>query len=320
MQQKKFSYSGNSVVFFLLFFLAMAIVLVQPTTDAAVNITATVTAGSPTVGQLQICTGTCALSKTIDPNTAFTVEATISDPNGYSDINTESIELELYAFYDRNGCTENWDCNRLAMRDNNIWLGTANGCTHSPSSNIYCINVGTNNWSTKFINGDTNIYVTVDDNDTAGVNTHRMDANWLRDHNSLTVNANLTRSEDTTSGTYSGAPATNYNPFDSGQTVNAYIISTHSGNVTMDVNLTGTDLNISAVIFIGDGNETWNIANVTAGSTQISPVATAAIPDWNRGSYPDSNTQNLWYWLSIPNQQLSGAYTGTITYSSGQST
>jgi|GEM_PF-4469528 len=277
-------------------------------------------AASPTVGQLRICDGTCALSKTIDPQTAFTVEATISDPNGYSDINTESIKLELYSFYDRNGCTENWDCNRLAMRDDNISLGTRNGCTHSPSTNVYCINVPVSAWSTKFLNGDTNIYVRVDDNDTAGVNTHRMDANWLRDHNAFTVNANLTRSEDTTSGTYSGAPATTYNAFDSGQTVNAYIISTHSGNVTMDVNLTGTDLNISATVFIGDGNETWNIANATAGSTPISPVSTAAVGDWNRGSYPDSNTQNIWYWLSIPNQQQNGSYTGTITYSSGQST
>jgi len=320
VQQKKFSYSGNSVIFFLLFFLAMAIVLVQPTTDAAVNITATVTAGSPTVGRLRMCDGSCDGNKTLAPKTYFTVEATISDPNGYADINTASIKLELYSFYDGNGCTENWDCNRTTIIDDNIWLATANGCTHSPTTNIYCINVGMDVWSTKFLKGDTNIYVRVDDNDTSGQNTHRMDANWLRDHNSFTVNANLSRSEDTTSGTYSGAPNTTYNPFDSGQTVNAYIKTTHSGNVNMDVNLTGTDLNISAVIFIGDGNETWNIANVTAGSTPISPVSTAAIPDWNRGSYPDSNTQNLWYWLTIPNQQPTGPYTGTITYSAGAST
>lgn len=322
MQQKKFSYSGSSLVFFLVFFLAMAVVLVQPTADAAVTVTATVTSSSPTVGRIRICDGSCALSKTMDPRTFFTVEATISDPNGYNDINTQSIRLELYAFYDLNGCAENWDCNRTAMLDDNIWLGTNNGCTHSPIANTYCINVGMDVWSTKFIKGDTELYIRVDDNDTAGVNTHRMDANWLRDNNSLTINANTSRSEDTTTGTYSAAPNTTYNAFDSGQTVNAYIISTHNGNVTMDLNLVGTDLNVSTVIFIKDRNQSFNLENATASSIRLSGDTNAAIGDWNRGSVilMDSNTQNIWYWLSIPDQQPQGSYTGTITYSSGQAT
>jgi hypothetical protein len=83
-------------------------------TFAAVNVTATVGNEKPTVGQIQLCDGTCAITKSLDPATQFTVKATITDPNGQEDLNLSTLRLEFYTTADDNGGTADWDANTLS--------------------------------------------------------------------------------------------------------------------------------------------------------------------------------------------------------------
>jgi len=156
---------------------------------------------NPSVGQIQLCaSGTCALSKTVDPATQLTIKVTVTDLDGQDDLNTESFDVQIYKSLDQNGCTENWDCNKLSIVDDNVWIGTWGGCTQTGST--YCINLPNTAWSTKFLNGDANIYVRIDDNSGA------MDANFLT-AGALIVNKIASRSEDATTGAYTGSADTN---------------------------------------------------------------------------------------------------------------
>ena len=269
---------------------------------------------SPVVGKIMICDSDCSLSKTIDPGISFTIDVNITDPNGYNDLNTESISVELYAANDLNGCIPNWDCNVLNILDSNIWLGTANGCTHAPAVGTYCITLGSNVWTTKFLNGDANIYISIDDNSGA------FDSNALTAGN-LIINPNINISEDTTSGTYSGAPNTSDINFTSTQTGFSYVDTNHNGNCNIDITIRATDLNISSTVFIGDDNQSWHLTNFAGSSTAFTGTADTVLADWNRGNLvtSDSNSQVVYTWLDVPNQQQVGDYEGTLTYGSSAS-
>ncbi len=299
---KNATHSKSSLFFAVIFFVLIALPLIS----AVVNITATVGNVAPSVGQIRLCDGTCALSKTVDPGTELTIEVTITDPNGVGDINTESFYLEIYTDGDANGAGEDWDHNNLYLPTDAISLGTANGCTQW--SSVYCITLPTTTWTTKFLNGDANIFIMVDDNSSAG------DFNFLT-AGALVVNPITSRSEDSTSGTYSGNPNTANNAITTDQT-NAYVISTHNGNVNIDVTVRATDLNISTSVYIGDDNQSWHPTDDGPGSTAFTGAADTVKTAWGRGTYPTSGVQNIYYYLDIPDQQPSGDYTGTLTYNS----
>ena len=314
---KTISYSLGLLLISL--FLFGASIWVVPTTDAAVNVTATVTGAALTVGRIRICDGTCQnAAVSMDPSDPFTIEVTITDPNGWNDINTESLNVQFYTATDRNGCSSNWDCNAmsLALLDYNIVLETANGCTHAPAGGIYCISIPSSAWTTKFLNSDANIYIAVDDNFTGG--THYQDYNALPATGIWTINANTSISEDTTSGTYSGAPTTNDINFTSTQTTFSYVDTNHNGNTDLNFTLTGSDLNVSATVYMGDGNQSWALTNFVGTGLPFSGSPDEIIGDWNRGDLAtsDRNSQVVYTWLDIPNQQPVGAYTGTMTYNS----
>ena len=262
----------------------------------------------PNVGQIQLCDGTCGLSKTVDPATELTVKVIVTDPNGQGDVNTESFHVELYTDSDTNGSSEDWDHNNLELLTDPISLGTANGCTQIGST--YCITLPSTIWTTKFLNGDANIFIRVDDNSSA------QDFNFLT-AGALVVNAITSRSEDSTSGTYSAAPNTANNAITTDQT-NTYVISTHNGNTDINVTVTGSD--ITTIYFtIEDGNQSWHLTNVVGESTPFTGGADTVKSNWGRGTDPTSATQNVYYYLDIPDQQPAGDYTSTLTYNSTSS-
>ena len=272
----------------------------------------------PNVGMIRLCDGTCALSKTLDPATAFTVEVAVPDQDGRADVNTESFRVELYTDSDLNSAAESWDHNTMLLnypRDR-LALGTANGCVQAGS--IYCITVASTGWSLKFLPGDANIYVSVDDN------SHVMDYNFLG-AGALSVTTQIGTSQDTTSGTYSGDAGTSDTNFLSVQTSSRYIGTTHNGNVTLDLNVVGQHFVITGVTNTGatikDGNQTWRRAvNLAAGSTAFTAGAQTIVDDFfARGTYSDSNTVNVYYWLDIPLGSAAGVYDSNLTYGAKQS-
>jgi len=261
----------------------------------------------PIVGQLQFCDGSCTLRDTdgIDPATAFTIQANISDPNGNADINTETFRVTLFHNTDVNTCSEDWDCNAMTVMDDALWLGTQNGCTQS--GNTYCINIPATSWTTKFMWGDLNIYVAVDDN--AGA----YDSNAI-DVNTTFANKMINLSEDTTTGTYAGAPDSNNNAFTSTQTSNSYVETTHSGNLALDLNvLASLFWNSSTLTTMGWENESWDDSNVASESV-FTGANDSIKTDFNRGVYPTSSTFHTYLWLDVPGAQLSGSYDGNLTF------
>ena len=274
----------------------------------------------PNVGMIQVCDGTCALGKTLDPATAFTVEVAVTDSDGRADVNTESFRVELYTDSDLNGAAESWDHNTMFLNipNDRLVLGTANGCVQAGST--YCITIASTSWSLKFLQGDANIYVSVDDN------SHARDYNFLG-AGALSVTAQIGTSQDTTSGTYNSTPGTNDTNFLSGQTSpNTYIRTTHNGNVTLDLNVVGQHFVVTGATNTGatikDGNQTWRRAlNLAVGSIAFTAGAQTIVDDlFGRGTYSDSNTVDVYYWLDIPAEQLPGVYDSNLTYGTKQST
>jgi len=278
-----------------------AIMLMTTGAFAAVDVTATVGNDAPVVGAIEICTGsTCAATLTADPATQFTVKVTVTDPNGASDINTTAFLLDFYNAADAQGAGADWDYVTLPA----VTTGTRDGCTQT--GDVYCLQVETSDWTTKFLSGGADIYVLAADNAAA------TDSNELLA--ALTVNATVGYSLDAATGSYSGQADTTENAINTDQT-KAFITSTHSGNVAIDLSVAGSDL--------VDGGETITAVNqiISSDSTYGNGtgllIGGAAIESsWARGTDPTSATATQYFWLDIPVGTIAGSYTGTLTYSS----
>jgi hypothetical protein len=157
--------------------------------------------------------------------------------------------------------------------------------------------------------GTADIYVRVDDN------------SGLQDYNEaveiLTVNDSIGHTEDATTGTYSGNANTTANAILTDQS-KAYTITTHNGNVDMNLKITATDLNIG-VNGIAVGNQKWKLTDEYATSTPFTGAADVVKTVFGRGTDPTSAVQNIYHWLDIPALQPSGQYAGTLTYASVKS-
>lgn len=270
------------------------------TAFAAINVTADVGNDSPIVEAIQICDGTCANTKTVDPATQLSIKATITDPNGQSDLNLSALHLEIYKLTDSNGTTPNWDHITL----NEVAHGTRDGCTET--GNTYCLHVASGDWTTKFLSGTANIYVRASDNSGATDSNESIA--------SLTVNPVVGIQQDATSGTYNGSPNTTANAILTDQS-KAYIITTHNGNTNIDVSITATDLNKNPD-YIPLANQKWNTTNTYGTATPFTGGSDIVKTNFGRGTDPTSATQNIYLWLDVPTLQPIGAYTGTLTYGS----
>jgi len=281
---------------------AVAIIATPAAFASDVTITATVGNEAPTVGDIQICDGGCEYSNSLLPATAFTVQVTITDPNGAGDLNLSAAKLQWYTTADDNSTAAGWDVKILSPPA----TGTRDGCVQA--GNVYCLQVDADDWTTKFLVGAADVYVYIED--VSG----SMDSN--ESVGGIVVGQTTGFAPDTTSGTYSGSPNSTNNPFASTQTTNAYAVTTHNGNVTLDFTGTQTDLTYQTNT-IGDNNISYNTANNAGGSTpfigEADVVQAALVRD--AGS-EISNTFSLYMWLDIPASQAAGAYTGTLTINS----
>lgn len=269
---------------------------------AAINITADVGNEAPSVGAIQLCDGTCEDNKTLDPNTAYTVKVDVSDPNGQADVNTDAFKLEFYVSTDTNGDAADWD--HVTLSDEEITTGTADGCTQSGTT--YCLQVEAGDWTTKYVNGSSTVWVRAYDNSEAEDSNTAVDA--------LTVNKTFGHTEDATSGTYSAGPNTTGNAITTDQT-NSYVITTHNGNSDIDLSITATQLT-SGGDTISVGNQKWHTSDAYGSSAGFTGGSDDVMTSWGRGTDPTSASQNIYLWLDVPAAQPAGSYTGTLTYGS----
>lgn len=263
---------------------------------ADVSITATVGNQAPTITFVNVCDGTCAATKSLAPATDVTIEVTVTDPNGAADIDTAEFSVEIYKGADTNGGTPDWDAIVVAATS-----GTRDGCTEAGTT--YCLQVDTGDWTTKFLAGTADVYVYAQDNSAAPDSDEETGA--------ITVSSTTGFTPDATTGTYSGSPNTTDNAFDNGQTVNAYVETTHNANVNIDVTADQSDLTDGGDT-IGDDNVSWYLSDDAGSSTPFTGGADAVNSTWGRGTDPTSATFNLYMWLDIPANQPAGAYTGTL--------
>jgi len=258
------------------------------------TVSATISSSVLDVGEIQLCDGTCAFTKTIDPATQFTVKVTM---NNDSDINTSGFDVYFYQTTDTNSCSADWDC----IRKFAVTSGSADGCEATGS--VYCLTVSPSNWTTKFIAGSGDIWVR------AEKNSGEVDFN--ESVGALEVSNAISLVLDTTTATYSLVPNTTQNTITTDQ-ANPYIAITHSGNISLDLNTIGADF-ISGGDTIDKANQKYNVDDNYAGATSIDGTPQVFLIDMNRGIYPTSSLRNLWLWLDCPDQQPTGTYTSSLT-------
>jgi len=122
---------------------------------------------------------------------------------------------------------------------------------------------------------------------------------------------------DSTSITYTGNQGTTANPATTDQ-ANSYILLTHNGNVDLNLlNLCG-DLNFLSYT-IPESNHKWYLSD-TYGSANTCAGVNQILDDfWDRGAYPTSKSETLYYWLDVPVAQQIGNYSSTITIGASKS-
>jgi len=253
----------------------------------------------PVVGEIQICNGTCAYTKSISPATEFSVKVKITDAD--EDLNLNSIKLELYTTADTNGGTPDWD----AIVLNNPTRENANGCT--ADANNYCLTIESTDWTTKFNAGGADIHVYID------YNTGANDSN--ESTNNLTVNETTGITIDSTTATYSVLTNTTQNILLTNKG-NAYINITHNGNIDLNMDANCVDFT-SGVNTIDKANQRHNIENTYATGTQCDGTAQDIQTNWTRGTDPTIPIQKIYWWLNVPAEKPAGDYNSTITINSG---
>jgi hypothetical protein len=95
---------------------------------------------------------------------------------------------------------------------------------------------------------------------------------------------------------------------------------THTGNVNLDMKISGTDLTgaTNTSWTIGVGNITWKQATGTvttdnSGAALLTSSDASLIDGWSRGDADISSATNMTAWLTYPNPLMVQSYAGTIS-------
>lgn len=262
----------------------------------AIDVNANVGNATPVIseGSIMFCDGTCSSTKSVDPATDLTVSVEITDPNGQADIDASTLALII------SSSPSSWD--RVIASP--VSHGTRDGCVED--GNVYCLQVDTTDWTTKFVAGVTT--VTIDVSDVSAEPATQAESSGL------TINATVGISNDATSGAYSGQPASTDEILTS--EAKTYITTTHNGNVDLNVTVTATAFSDAVHTDIPVGAQKWDLTGTVGSATPFTGSADLVNSTWGRGTNPVSATMDLSLWLDIPAGQPAGAYLGTLTYNS----
>ena len=268
------------------------------------SVTATVSSVPPTIQSIQLCDGTCADYKALDSNTAFTIKVEVIDSD--YDVNWATGHIEIYQTADSNTDSLDWE----HIEAENLTYADGDGCISD--ANINCITFSAGYWTTKFLAGGADVYYTVKD---SSDNFDEYELTYSESSAGILVNQTTGITQDSTNATYSGNPSSTGNAILSDQT-NNYIVITHNGNVTIDVNLTCDNFTYGGYS-IDYNNQYYHPSDSYEDSNRCSLSQFNINSDFARGTYPTSNSFNEFFWLDIPANQMTGSYTSTLVFSAG---
>lgn len=264
-----------------------------------ITVSAEITASTITVGEIQVCDGTCAYTKSIAPATEFTVQVKTT-----GDTNTNAFDLYFYQTADTNDSTTDWDNIKLITQTS---AGNANGCIET--GDYYCLTVQNTDWTTKFIDGAADIWIKATDNSA--------NVDFNESTGAMTIGTTTGITSDSDTATYTTIPNSVQNAIYTSQG-NAYVELANNGNITLDLDVNGADF-ISGGNTITKGNQKFNSDNNYSGASAITGTTQTIEAGLTRGTYPTSSTHNEWFWIVIPDQQPSGDYITTLAFGSGAS-
>jgi len=261
-----------------------------------ITISADITASTIIVGEIQICDGTCDYTKEIPPATEFTIQVKVT-----GDTNTNAFDLYFYQTADTNDSATDWSNIKLT---NETTTGNANGCIET--GDYYCLTVQNTDWTTKFIAGTADIWIKATDT-SSNVDFNESIA-------VMTIGTSTGTTSDCETATYTTIPNSVQNAIYT-NTGNAYVELANNGNVELDLDVNAGNF-ISGENSIVKGNQKFNSDTNYAGATAITGTPQTIKTGLTIGTYPTSSTHNEWFWLIVPDQQPSGAYTTTLTFTS----
>ncbi len=226
--------------------------------------------------------------------------ATVTDPDGYSDIDTVTGKLFRSGVTGASSCTTN-DENCYADTNCNLSNCSGSSCTATCSADIqfFADATDTGTYATEYWLG----YIKATDQ--AGKNADNLSSSDITDVNSL-----LALSTDS-SLSYGFMLAGD----DSGST-NQTTTVTNTGNQSIDVDLSGDDMCTTYPTCSGDtipaNNQEYSTSTFTYGSgTQLSTTSSVVDISLPKSTQSPSNSSTTIYWgIKIPSVLGEGSYTG----------
>jgi hypothetical protein len=258
------------------------------------TVSATVLSSPLSVGEIQVCDGTCDYTKSIAPATEFTIKAEITG----DDINTTGFDAYFYQTADTNDSETDWDNIKLY----GLTGATANGCVQTGST--YCLTITNDLWTTKFLDGLANIWVK------AKTNTGEEDFNESIE--ALTIGNSTGVTSDAPTAIYAIVPNTVQNAIYTSEG-NAYFLLTHNGNINLDLDTNGDNF-VYEENSIDKTNQKFNDEDIYGEATAITGETQIIKSNLTRGTYPTSSTHQEWFWLDAPDQLARGNYTTTLIF------
>lgn len=266
------------------------------------TLTPSVTVGNatPTVSAVSLNDGS-GFSLTENVTTSIECTATITDPNNYGDIS--SATGTVYRSGVGASCTNN---------DNNCYQLTSSDCPLSSGSG-----------STKYATCTVDIWFHAESTDGSAPS---YSGEWWECQITATDAGSLTHSatnsiETVDLGSSNALIVTgsiSYSTMAPGATSSASqeITATTTGNVAIDINVSGTGMATSSY-YMATSSQEYATSSVTYGNAEATDLTDSAValevdlpkPD----THPSTSTDIIYWRIGVPSEQEKGDYTGTTT-------
>jgi len=256
---------------------------------------------NPVVSNVQL-NGQNAINLTESTTTPISATANISDPQGCSTLS--NVTAKIY----RSGVTNGKDCTADANNCYTVASCTQNSCSGTDATYTCTINMqyytdptdtGTP-WSSEYWK----VWIQATDADSNTGNAYNTDGS--PDVNSLLA---LTVTSTINYG--------NFDPGSSSTTLDKQTIVTSTGNVSLDVNIYGTNMT-SGGDSITVSQQRYSLSSGTAYASGVSLLVNpGANADTNicKNTSTTNQTKNIWWGIAIPDPQPGGTYSGSNTFS-----
>jgi len=249
---------------------------------------------SPTVGTVILNEGS-AINLTENSTTAVAATATVTDTNGYEDI--ETVTGKLFRSAVGSGCSAN---NNNCYSDSSCVTSSCSGNSCDSKCEYY-------------------VYFHADPTDKGTYIAQKWETYIeATDFEDASDRASTTQELSTLLALDIAPASTSYGSLSPGQdtdTTNQTVTTTCTGNAAINIWLSGDTL-VSGSNSIGVDNQEWSTSAFTYGEgTDLTEATTTVELDMSKPTSAPSTSTDIVYWgMQIPSPQSAGTYTGTTTY------